>query len=611
MRIECRHAPVCPGCPLLAKEPHEALAFKRERLVQAIERHAELALDVPETRAAEGTSSYRTRAKLVVGPEGGVGLFARGSHDVVDVPDCLVLAPVVKEVVDAIRLLVQGPNSPRALRPVDAGGALRAIDVREVRSPEQSVGALVTLVVDTRRGLPPAALAEAARTVKASAPSIVSVAVGRHGGRSPQVLGAEPEVVVGPKDVLDVVGVSGPPVVATSGGFVQAHRGQTERIHGDLLSALEERLGNLHGRRILDVFSGSGAIGARLAERGAELTLVEAFGPSLARAARAFERMGRSVRTHVGDAAEVVDRIVTAGERFDAVIVNPPRRGLLPALREALASSNPSVLCYVSCDPDTLARDLAHLARLGFVVDRLAPYDMMPLTEEVESLVVLVRGTPPAVRILHADPEFVVVDKPAHENVTPQEHGKSHLLARLDTMPHPTPVHRLDRGTSGACLVAHEPSHVAALQAALGSSDAEKEYLALCRGITRPKGSITRPLVEEGVSRDARTRYKRLAVVAGHSLLRVRIETGRTHQIRRHLASLGHPVIGDARYGDPATNRHFLERYTLDRPFLHAKRLTFSHPRTGQRLAVEAPLPGDLRTVLVRLGFEDDALARA
>jgi 23S rRNA (uracil1939-C5)-methyltransferase len=89
-------------------------------------------------------------------------------------------------------------------------------------------------------------------------------------------------------------------------------------------------------------------------------------------------------------------------------------------------------------------------------------------------------------------------------------------------------------------------------------------------------------------------------VASGHSVLRVVPEHGRTHQVRRHLAAIGHPVLGDDRYGHAPTNRFFEEKNALDRTFLHCVRLEFTHPRTQQRLIIEAPMPGDLRAVLER-----------
>jgi 23S rRNA (uracil1939-C5)-methyltransferase len=124
--------------------------------------------------------------------------------------------------------------------------------------------------------------------------------------------------------------------------------------------------------------------------------------------------------------------------------------------------------------------------------------------------------------------------------------------------------------------------------------------VAATRGVTPSKGAITRELREEGRMYPARTRYRRLAVASGHSVVRVIPEQGRTHQIRRHLAAIGHPVLGDDRYGHIPTNRFFEEKNGLDRAFMHCVRIEIDHPKTSVRLMVEAPLPGDLRAVLER-----------
>jgi 23S rRNA (uracil1939-C5)-methyltransferase len=199
--------------------------------------------------------------------------------------------------------------------------------------------------------------------------------------------------------------------------------------------------------------------------------------------------------------------------------------------------------------------------------------------------------------VLHRDDRLVVVSKAPHEPTTPQGEHERPLLERVRRMSgceSAIVVHRLDIGTSGACLFATSPEHVPHLSAALASS--EKEYLALVRGITRDRGTIRRPLRERGRSREACTRYVRCEVVGGQSLLSVRPDQGYKHQVRRHLASIGHPVIGDERYGHAATNQFFSRKHLLDRPFLHCARITWSHE--GHEIDVAAPLAGDLAGVL-------------
>jgi 23S rRNA-/tRNA-specific pseudouridylate synthase len=158
-------------------------------------------------------------------------------------------------------------------------------------------------------------------------------------------------------------------------------------------------------------------------------------------------------------------------------------------------------------------------------------------------------------------------------------------------------VHRLDAGTSGVCLFARSADRARDLSRALGAGT--KRYVALVRGIARKKGHIARPLKEAGIDRAASTRYVRKDVAAGHSLLSVFPETGRTHQVRRHLAGIGHPVLGDARYGDRASNVHFEHAHALDRTFLHLERVTLV--LGGTERVLEDELAPDLRAVLASL----------
>jgi 23S rRNA (uracil1939-C5)-methyltransferase len=147
-------------------------------------------------------------------------------------------------------------------------------------------------------------------------------------------------------------------------------------------------------------------------------------------------------------------------------------------------------------------------------------------------------------------------------------------------------------------LFARKPEFVDAIARALAQG--EKRYTALVRGITRDKGVVNRPLREHGTRIDARTRYRRVAVKGGHSLLEVRPDQGRKHQIRRHLAEVGHPVLGDDRYGHEPSNRHAEHKHGLERPFLHCASIALELDGVVRRF--EAPLAGDLDSVLASLG---------
>jgi 23S rRNA (uracil1939-C5)-methyltransferase len=282
-------------------------------------------------------------------------------------------------------------------------------------------------------------------------------------------------------------------------------------------------------------------------------------------------------------------------ERWDGVVVNPPRRGLSPEVRARVAALGAHSVAYVSCNPETLARDLAHFAWLGLGAQRVLPLDMIPLTEEVESFVSLAPVPLPTPRVLHQDADLVVIDKPAHDPTLRRPERTSSLLGRVRALPgceRATPLDLLDGEISGVCVFARSPA--AAARWSPASAAAARRYVALARGIWSARGAVKRGRAGESAPR---TRYRRLEVALGQSLLEITPSVGDKQQIRRHLASIGHPLVGDSRHGHAATNRHFAERYGLDRTFLHCARIEIAIP--GQTpLVFEAPLAGDLASVL-------------
>ena len=202
------------------------------------------------------------------------------------------------------------------------------------------------------------------------------------------------------------------------------------------------------------------------------------------------------------------------------------------------------------------------------------------------------------------DERVLALDKSPFEPTTAQAESEGSLLRRArETLgvPELTPIQRLDRGTSGVCWFARRPDLVAPLAQAL--EQGEKTYLALVRGIARAKGKIDRPLREGGKSIAATTRYRRREVIGGHSLLELRLEHARKHQLRRHLSSIGHPILGDERYGQASANRHFEHRHGLDRAFLHCTAVRLELP--SGPCEVRSELPGDLRAVLDSLAGGD------
>jgi 23S rRNA pseudouridine1911/1915/1917 synthase len=224
--------------------------------------------------------------------------------------------------------------------------------------------------------------------------------------------------------------------------------------------------------------------------------------------------------------------------------------------------------------------------------------------------------------ILHDDEDLVVVSKPAGMVVHPAAGNPDGTLVNallhhvrdlsgIGGESRPGIVHRLDKGTSGVMVVAKTDTAHRELTRQFHDREVEKEYVALVWGLVQQRKRIDASIGRDPKnrqkmstratrSRAASTRVTWARDLQGVTLLRVSIATGRTHQIRVHLSAIGHPVVGDALYGGvrqrlPARLRPLLR---LARPFLHAERLVFSHPRTGERLAFVAPLPADLAGIL-------------
>ena len=219
--------------------------------------------------------------------------------------------------------------------------------------------------------------------------------------------------------------------------------------------------------------------------------------------------------------------------------------------------------------------------------------------------------------IVYEDEHLLVVDKPSGVVVHPARGHREGTLAQAlaarvvggADADRPGIVHRLDRDTSGLLVVARSEEVHRRLKSALAARGITREYTALVQGrpsarsgtidapIGRDRQARTRMSIDTDQPREARTHFTLTEALPTSSLLRVRLETGRTHQIRVHLQAIGHPVSGDPDYGTRG-------QFGLTRQFLHASRLAFAHPISGRPLALESDLPDDLREALERARAE-------
>jgi 23S rRNA pseudouridine1911/1915/1917 synthase len=284
-----------------------------------------------------------------------------------------------------------------------------------------------------------------------------------------------------------------------------------------------------------------------------------------------------------------------AGERLDVVLGAHPEVGSRAAAQRLIDAGRVTV--------DGEQRPKRHRVEPGQRIEARP--------EEIDP-----SGDPAAVpyEVALEDEHVLVVDKPAGVVVHPAPGHAGPTLAEAlagraaggDEPWRPGIVHRLDRDTSGLLAVAKTDAAHRSLQEQLRRRELTREYLALVDG--RPdarSGTIDVPIGRDrrnrtihstrtDTPREARTHFTVERALPRTTLLRVRLETGRTHQIRVHLAAIGHPVVGDPDYGGGASG----ERLVLTRQFLHSQRIVFTHPATGERVACESKLPVDLLRTL-------------
>lgn len=577
-RSQCPHLDRCPGCPLIRSSYGQQLAHKSERVQKGLLGFFELRdVGVADTVPARQAEAYRTRAKLVVGPERKLGLYARGTHDVVDIPGCRVLQPALQRVA-------------QTLRELELGNGLSGVDLALV-----SEQVMVTLIAEqsaTRE-----AMARLASELRARCTEVVSVALSRRAKDAVQLLGSQHEILSGPAELRVRSSGGASYHYAAHGAFLQVHADTASSIYAHIQQQVSPTRDS--APKVLELYAGSGALALSLAARGAQVTAVESFAPACERMERAAREQKLPLTVHAGDSAQVAAALASAGQSYDWVLVNPPRRGLDPEVRLAIAQLAPRELMYVSCNPATLARDLSHLARLGYGAEKLTPFDMMPLTDQVETLAHLTRQTPTAPEVLFAEDAVLAVHKMPHDALQASPRAEPSLLQRVRELPghaDAEPLLAYEDEMSGVCLFASAAQAVT-LQESV--QKAEATYVVLVKGVVHKKGRIERTLTVCGVARKVQIRFSRMRVVGGHSLVEVVCELALSSAIDALFASIGHPVIGTSQTRERATRAHFKMRHGLERAFIHCKQVLL--PLSGTTRAVGAPLAADLGRVLESL----------
>ncbi len=367
----------CGGCTWQHLGYAAQLREKHARVVAALG-DAAPGVTVAAVRPSPQELGYRNKGKYVAGRTGErlvLGAYAPRTHVVIDTLGCAIVAPIIDEVAAWLR----GAAADAGLEPY--AEATRTGELRYAIVREAAGDVLVVLVTATRT-----ARDKLQRVADALAkhPAVRGVVAIEHDRRDGAIVpsGSSARVLHGHGSVVEHL--AGVPIEVGAAEFLQVNRAQAAAMY----QRVTELAALAPGARAVDLFAGLGGIGLSLARAGASVIAVEIDQDAVGQLRRAAERAKLPVVPIAGDARELPAEIrARLGDRPDLVVVNPPRKGLDAGSRELVVALDAPIVIYVSCGPESLGRDIAALAAHGYRVDAIEPFDLMPGTAQVETIV--------------------------------------------------------------------------------------------------------------------------------------------------------------------------------------------------------------------------------
>ena len=380
--VACPHYPQCAGCALSGTAYGEQLRRKHRRVVDALAAHPALAdVAVPPVVGATHLFGYRNQVKLVARQARRgllLGVYRPGTHQVVDIAQCPVHQPPINAVLAAVRAALERSAAPIYDERTHDGWLRYVI----VRSSAWKKTAQILLVVRDRRWNGERRLLEQLRRVRGVSSVVLNVneTVGN------VILGDQYVAASGDAALLERVG--GLKLSHSAGAFVQANLPAARRVYENVLRWADPQPDEV----AVDLYAGVGAISFYLAAQASFVVGVEASERAVLDAKRNIRLNGyHNVRFLAAPAAQGLAQAAERFGRISLVTLNPPRQGVDGETRAAIASCPARRAVYVSCEPSTLARDLAWFCARGFAVAGLQPYDLLPQTEHVETVVLINR----------------------------------------------------------------------------------------------------------------------------------------------------------------------------------------------------------------------------
>ena len=382
VRPRCEIYSDCGGCQLQHLSYEAQLTAKRLQVVDAMTHIGKLPhVPVKETLGAASPWNYRNKMQFPVGIHQGqivVGCFAQGSHRIIDTEDCHIqregnnaLANAVRDIVTKLRIPVYNEDTHR--------GILRHIVGRVGQGDE-----LMAVIVTAAKELP--RKKEFIRMMRERLPQLVSIQQNIQTYRNNVVMGRDTVLLWGKPTIRDTLGKLSFHISPRS--FFQVNTAQAAVLYEQAL-----QYADLHGTEtVIDAYCGTGTITLFLAQRAWNVYGIEIVRPAILDARKNARDNGiKNAEFIVGDTTAVMPSLYRQGVRPDVVVVDPPRAGCTPTVLKTFANMKPRRIVYVSCNPATLARDLAIMKTLGYEAREIQPVDLFPQTSHVETVVLMSR----------------------------------------------------------------------------------------------------------------------------------------------------------------------------------------------------------------------------
>ena len=385
----------CGGCQLQHLDYMAQLKAKRQQVIDAITRIGKQSgVYVEPTIGAATPWNYRNKMQFPVGKQKGktiIGCFAQGSHQIIDTTDCHIQKEGNNEVVNAIREIVNKLNIPVY------NEDKHSVVLRHVVGRVGKKGDIMVIIVTASDKMPREK--EFVKMLRAKLPKVVSIQQNIQTYRNNVIMGRDTKLLWGKPTILDNIGRLSFHISPRS--FFQVNTEQAEVLYN---KALE--FADLHGEEtVIDAYCGTGTITLFLAQKAREVYGIEIVKPAIQDAKKnARDNNVRNAEFIVGDATVIMPKLYRQGIRANVVVVDPPRAGCTEVVLETFANMKPEKIVYVSCNPASLARDMAVLEKLGYKAKKVQPVDMFPNTSHVETVVLLSHKK--ADSYIHIDVEF-------------------------------------------------------------------------------------------------------------------------------------------------------------------------------------------------------------